>query len=106
MGKTRPDFSIITEKLSGVEVQSFCKQRPEIPPCATAGFSAIHHFVCIGVISLPQTVAISLWCRVFVDCCLWKPIITEREGGVLLSESDFHAEKVCEAKCNSAELPL
>lgn len=74
-----------------------------IPPCAIAGFSAIHHSVCIGVIFL-CAVGISPWCRIFVDCCLWKPIITERR--VPLSEFDFHAEKVCEAKCNSAELPL
>lgn len=49
-------------------------------------------------------VGLSIWCRIFVDRCLWKPIITER--GVLLSEFDFHAEKVCAGKCNSAELLL
>lgn len=54
--------------------------------------------------SFPRTPAISIWCGVFVVRRLWKPIITE--SGVPLSEFDFHAEKVCAGKCNSAELLL
>lgn len=66
---------------------------PRFPPVSLFDFLLSVTLGALGVIF--HTVGISIWCCIFVDCCLWKPIITER--GALLSEFDFHAEKVCAA---------